>query len=79
MSSHAATIEQVRAVKQQALAQFSKLAKVVGVGVTSFGTGYGLKINLAAQPTKNVTLPSEVGGVPVRVEVVGTIRKQSKK
>ena len=39
------------------------------------GGDYALKINLAGAPDQNVPIPSEVAGVPTRVEVVGTIRK----
>ena len=50
------------------------LAAVVGVGITRVGEGYGLKINLREPATE--ALPTEVAGVPVRVDVVGAIRKQ---
>jgi hypothetical protein len=53
---------------------FGSLALVVGVGITRVGEGCGLKINLQEQA--NGTLPTEVAGVPVQVEVIGAIRKQ---
>jgi hypothetical protein len=37
---------------------------------------YALKINLTSEPHQDVILPDEVEGVPVRVEVVGKIRKR---
>jgi hypothetical protein len=58
------------------LAAFEHLATVVGVGVTHVDGGYGVKVNLQASPADNVALPSSVDGVPVRVEVVGTIHKR---
>lgn len=58
---------------------FSKLGEVVGVGITTIGSEYGLKINLASPPPSSTELPTEVDGVPVRVEVVGNIRKQDSK
>jgi hypothetical protein len=69
------TLEQARAAKEPARAAVSRLATVVGVGVTRVGNGYGVKVNLESVPAGAV-LPTSVDGVPVRVEVVGTIRKQ---
>ncbi len=72
-----ATLEQARAAKPAAAALFADLADVVGVGITRIGDGYGIKVNLRAAPQGNQALPSEVGGVPLRVEVVGLVRKRA--
>ena len=72
-------LDQARAAKARAHGVFSKLGEVVGVGITTIGSKYGLKINLASQPEKATELPTEVDGVPVRVEVVGRIHKQDTK
>lgn len=71
----AVSIERARAAKEKALTTFSRLGKVVGVGITQIDGGYGLKINLGEAPAPGVALPDMVDGVPVRVEVVGVIRK----
>jgi hypothetical protein len=71
-------LDRARAAKARAHAVFSKLGEVVGVGITTIGSEYGLKINLATPPKTSTELPTEVDGVPVRVEVVGRIRKQDK-
>ena len=71
------TIEEVRAVKATAMEVFARLAPVVGIGVARIGDGYGLKVNLRSRPSRGVMLPRTLGGVPVRVEVVGRIRKHS--
>ena len=55
---------------------FSAQGKVVGVGITRVGDGQGVKVNLQTPPGPGVTLPESVEGVPVRVDVVGRIRKQ---
>jgi hypothetical protein len=55
---------------------FSRLASVAGIGVTRIGDGYGVKVNVQQAPAPGVTLPADVAGVPVKVDVVGTIRKQ---
>lgn len=71
-------LDRARAAKARAHTVFSKLGDVVGVGITTIGSKYGLKINLASPPTSS-ELPTEVDGVPVRVEVVGSIRKRASK
>jgi hypothetical protein len=72
-------LDRARAAKARAHAVFSKLGDVVGVGITTIGSEYGLKINLASPPPTSSALPTEIDGVPVRVEVVGRIRKQAEK
>ncbi len=74
--ANSVSLDDVRADKPRALAVFSKLADVVGVEITSVGSGYGLKVNLKALPKPPAKLPTHVDGVPVKVEVVGTIRKR---
>lgn len=73
---HAHTLDEVRAAKPRAQAVFAALGEVVGVGVTRAESGYGLKVNLRVPPPNDVILPTEVDGVPVRLEVVGQPRKQ---
>ena len=70
------SLDQARAAKKRAHEVFSKFAEVVGVGITTIGSGYGLKVNLASSPHAASQLPTDVDGVPVRVEVVGRISKQ---
>ncbi len=48
----------------------------VGVGITRIGEGYGVKLNLEGPPAPDANLPNDVDGVPIRVEVVGAIRKR---
>ena len=68
------TIDEARAVKARALEIFGHPGVVASVGITRIDDGYGLKINLREPPAPGVALPTAVEGVPVRVEVVGTIR-----
>jgi len=70
-----ATLEEARAAKSHAHEVFDRLAPVAGVGITRVADGYGVKVNLQRAPDPGVVLPGEVDGVPVRVEVVGVIRK----
>ena len=46
----------------------------VTVGITRIEDGYGLKVNLERPPES--PLPTEVDGIPLRVEIVGSIRKR---
>ncbi len=69
------SIERARAAKAKAEATFRRLGKVAGVGITPLGSGYGIKVNLTEEPAPGVVLPGDVDGVPVRVEIVGAVRK----
>lgn len=74
MNTH--TLEDVRSVKPKALRVFGEKAAVVGVGITEVEGGYGLKVNLREAPEAGVDLPKTLDGVPVRIEIVGTLRKR---
>ncbi len=74
MAAH--SLEHVRAAKGEAAEVFGKLASVVGIGITKINDSYALKVNLDSEPPAEVTLPTEVSGVPVQVEVVGPIKKR---
>lgn len=68
----AATIDEVRNVKDSAWDLFSQYGTVSGVGITQYKDGFGLKINFETAP--DAVLPSEVNGVPVAaVDVTGRI------
>lgn len=74
-------LKMARAAKIAAKKAFADLeVEVVGVGVTrvDVSPGYGVKVNIRAAPAEGVVLPVEIEGVPVRVEVVGRIRKLEK-
>ena len=76
-SNAGCTLEMARAAKEGAHGVLARLATVAGVGITRVGSGYGLKINLATEPDANRALPTEVDGVPVKIEVVGRIKKRA--
>lgn len=71
-----ASLDAARAAKEKVLEIFGRFGVVVGVGITRIDGGYGVKVNLRDQPEPGVDLPRTVNGVPVRVEVVGAIRKR---
>lgn len=67
------TLEQARAAKQKLALQLADVDGVVGVGITKVNGHYAVKVNLQ-EPLPNPTpIPSHIEGVPVDVEVVGTI------
>jgi diaminopimelate decarboxylase len=70
------SLESARAAKKRAFDLFSKLGDVVGIGLTKIDDGYGLKINFSSPPNDPAAVPDDVDGVPVKVEVVGAIRKR---
>lgn len=72
----AATLDDARSVKGEARRQVSAAADVVGVGLTKAkkGGGYAVKVNVKKAP--DAPVPEMVDGVPIVVEVVGTIRKR---
>lgn len=71
-----AGLASARAAKARALAVFSKFGDVVGVGLTRIGGTYGVKVNFDAPPRDPGGLPDQIDGVPVKVEIVGQIRKR---
>ena len=75
---HGVSLEAARAAKQRAAEVFGPLVgDEVAVGITRLDDeGFCLKVNLTSEPGRGVTLPDEVEGVPVQVEVVGRIRKR---
>ena len=63
-----------RAAKAAAHRRFSKLGTVVGVGVARVAGNYCVKVNLSEPVAPGLDVPTEIEGVPVRVEVTGAIR-----
>lgn len=65
------TLEQARAAQCAALETFGHLA---AVGITRVGEDYGINVNLREPLTGGVEIPARIGGVPVNVQVVCSIR-----
>jgi hypothetical protein len=70
------SIEQARAAKALAKSALVGVPGIVGIGLTKLGDDYALKVNLLEPLPGDVHVPDQVAGVPVRVEVVGVIRKR---
>lgn len=68
------TLEKAQAAKKTALRLLEAVDSVVGVGITRLGGNYAVKVNLSGPVAPGTELPTEIDGVPVRVEVTGSIR-----
>jgi hypothetical protein len=68
------SIKRARAAKARALDEFSRLGRVVGVGLTRLGGSYAVKVNLAEPLADGIDAPTSIDGVEVRVAIVGAIR-----
>lgn len=71
------TLDQARAAKSKAIALLRDASAVVGVGIARRNGGYCVKINVSHAPAAAETVPETIDGVPVRVEVVGVLRKRA--
>lgn len=65
------TLQQAKAVKEKASKEFRRPG-VVGVGITKVGKDYGIKVNVRSVADAN-SFPKRIDGVPVKVEVTGSI------
>jgi hypothetical protein len=67
-------LNKAQAAKRSALRRFQKLGKVTGIGITRVRGEYALKVNLSEPVEPGTKVPTDIDGVPVRVEITGTIR-----
>jgi hypothetical protein len=68
------TYDQARRAKEHAAEIFDRYASVVSIGITQADDGFALRVGLEAPPSDPHRLPDKVDGVPVQVNVVGTIQ-----
>ena len=76
MAGRTKQLEAARAAKAKARRFFSRFGEVSGVGITRKGNDYAVKVNMKSAPRGQSKWPDEIDGVPVMVDIVGTIRKQ---
>jgi len=67
-------LARAQAAKRLLLERLEPLDKVVGVGITRVHGAYAVKVNLREPLAPGEEPPAEIGGVPVEIEVVGTLR-----
>jgi hypothetical protein len=70
------SLSQARAAKVKAVRLFGKHPLVNGVGLARVADGYALKVNFLKSPDQGKTLPKEIDGVPILIDVVGPIAKR---
>ncbi len=66
-----ATLDQARKAKKSFTAQFGTLPELNGVGIANLDGGYGVAVRLKSDPSQQ--LPTEIDGVPLDIQVIGTI------
>ena len=71
------SISKARLAKAQVAKLVADVENVVGVGLTKCGEDYAVKVNMLAR--KKLDVPATVDGVAVVREVVGAIRKRTKR
>ena len=71
------SIDQARDAKESAKRVLAGVPGIVGVGLTKIGDDYAVKVNVREELPKGVSVPKQIAGVPVHVEVVGTVRKRT--
>ena len=71
------TLERAQAAKKATIRRFKNVASVTGVGITRVAGEYAVKLNLSEPLDPEVRVPADVDGVPLRIEVIGTVRSRS--
>ncbi|MBI2425189.1 MAG: hypothetical protein HYV27_20350 [Candidatus Hydrogenedentes bacterium] len=71
------SLEQARAAKPRVRDLLRGVPQLTGVGITRVGEGYAVKVNLSGPSDAGAALPSEIDGVPIRVEIIGTVTKRT--
>lgn len=71
-----ATLASARSSKEKARRQVAAKAEVVGAGITKAKTGSGFTIKVNVKQPPLGAIPAEVEGVPIVIDVVGTVRKR---
>ena len=73
------TLERAQAAKRKMAKHLAGEEMVQGIGICRVGTGYGVKFNISINDEADEADAEVFRGVPVLVEVVGTIRALEKK
>lgn len=71
------SLDEARAAKPRVREFLHGVPQLAGVGITRIGEGYAVKVNLSEPYKTQTDLPSEIDGVPIRIEVVGRVTKRT--
>ena len=67
------SLAQAQVAKKEVRRRFRQLSSVTGIGITRVSGGYAIKLNVSVRDP-NVVFPTNIGGVPLRVEVTGSLK-----
>ena len=67
-----ATLAAAEAAKENLALLLEGLPGLRGIGIAVLDDGFGVKVNLSREPV-DASVPNDVDGVPVIVDIVGTI------
>ncbi len=70
-------LDAAREAKEQAKTIFSRHGTVNGIGLTRMGKHYAVKVNFESEPRDRASMPREIAGVPVVVQVIGVLHRQT--
>ena len=70
------SLDKARAAKKVAQARLEAAGQPAAVGITRIDGEYAVKVNVTTGHDTDSSVPAKIDGVPVLVEVVGTIRKR---
>jgi hypothetical protein len=68
------SLDQARAARLVAVRRLRKLDNLTAIGITKVDGGYAIKVNLSEPLQPGLALPSQIDGVPLRIEVTGVAR-----
>jgi hypothetical protein len=68
----APALDRARAAKLQLTQLLQHLPELRGIGIAALDDGFGVKVNVSDMPPEG-TIPSQIDGVPVIVEIAGGI------
>lgn len=67
------TLDEARNAKTRLMELLRDHPHMTGVGIMRLGEGYAVKVNFAVAQAGAQTLPNEIDGVPICVEITGEI------
>jgi hypothetical protein len=70
-------LDAAREAKEKAKTIFSRHGTINGIGLTRMGERYAVKVNFESEPHDQANMPRDIEGVPVVVQVIGTLHKQA--
>ena len=71
-----ASLESAKEAKSVAKEIFEKLLGDVSIGLFKLDDGYGIKVGVQKEIAPNLEMPSQVSGVPIKVESIGDVKKR---